>query len=601
MSLLEDLLGLPKKKEEEAVADKKTAAGTAGSADKQLPSTASTAKPLSIDDELAKAWGYVQKRLYCYELPSPKIIESGEIDTACINMKSHEISIQKKFVDYLRKKGLDYQTIFKGLLLHEVGHFKIIPWDLKNMIMLTYRVGKVCPEKKDMITNYFMDVCLNLEMILDKRESSIQKIYQKLDKDSKTEAVLSHVYAFKTGMDFDVPTIGKDLRAKVDELGKIKFTSRKRAYQNAERFAQILGELEEDKEKDGKQKNSSGKGGYSLSKVDDFNLGAYDEKEVERALKDIAKELEKPENYKKLHDFVRKEQDRLKDKEAGAEDNEPGANDGIDAKKKSIAIGGKGSGKSPGRDAKDALIDFYNAKAENYEISVENRDVLGGGECAKSELKPWEIDEPVSKVDVFNSYGKYLPEISKAWIDAGSQGQKITQGTPDLLIMIDSSCSMDDPDKEISYAALGGVCAARQYMRKGSKVAVVNFSNESKTSSFMDDPQKVSKNILHYQGGGTELETDKMHEVMSQNKNSIDIMLISDGYIYNYDEVMSGLVRKKNTNRITVLEIARGFGLGGFSGDNDRFKHKKIQLYTIKEASDIPGVVVGDMSSRGLM
>ncbi|MBN2458876.1 hypothetical protein JXB28_01200 [Candidatus Woesearchaeota archaeon] len=596
MSFLEDLLGLPRKKGQEAG---KKAAVNAADAKQQ----AAIASPLSIDDELEKAWDYVQKRLYCFELQFPKLVESDEVETACISMKSHEISIQKKFVDHLRGKGLDYQTIFRGLLLHEAGHYKIMPWDLKNMIMLTYRIEKACPEKKDELSNYFMDVCLNLELMLDKREDSIRRIYQKLDKSSNTEAVLSHLYAFKTGMDFDVPTIGKGLRQKVDELGKIKFTSRKRAYQNAERFARILAELDEQEKQEGnKGKSSSGKsGGYSLSKVDGFGLGAYDEKEVERALKDIAKELEKPDNYKKLHDFVRQEQERLKGQETGAKDDglsdvgKPGAT------RKGLPIAGSGRSRAPGRDPKDALIDFYNAKAESYEILVEDRDVIGGGENASTQLKPWEIDEPVARVDVFNSYGKYLPEISKSWNEEGSRGEKKTKGTPDLLVMIDSSCSMADPAEELSYAALGGVCAARQYLRKGSKVAVVNFSSETKASNFLDDPRKVSKNILHYQEGGTRLETEKMHEVLSRNKNSVDIMLISDGYIYNYDEVMRGLVSKKNTNRITVLEIASGFCFGGFSGDTGRFRHKKIQLYTIKDETDIPGIVVGDMGRNGVM
>jgi hypothetical protein len=49
--------------------------------------------------------------------------------------------------------------------------------------------------------------------------------------------------------------------------------------------------------------------------------------------------------------------------------------------------------------------------------------------------------------------------------------------TPDCLIAIDSSGSMINPRKNLSYAVLGAACATNAYLRNDAKVAVYNFSD----------------------------------------------------------------------------------------------------------------------------
>ncbi|MBN2052848.1 VWA domain-containing protein [Candidatus Woesearchaeota archaeon] len=628
MSLLGEIFGLEKKKSSSqknagkdaqakqpiAKAPAKPVIAQPGDAQKNVKS------PKSLEDELEQSWEYVQKKLYAYELPYPVINDDARTNTACIDMTDHQISIRKEFIDYLKSRGLDYSTILKGLLMHEAGHFKIIPWDLKNLIMMLYKAEEVCGSgsKKDTITNYFMDVTLNLDLMLSKRDDSVHQIYKAMEKTSKVDILLSHLYDFKAGMDFSSPRLPSGLENHLKELKKIKFTSRRRTYANLKRFAEIINDLIEDEQNKSQQdttnpfeKLKDRQRNSSQSKpsgpLDDFSLKAYDKNEVERALKEIAKEMKKPSNYKKLYKFV-KEEEKQVEKEAAAKEKANGSDktngsDANDDKQKQCRglTGWQRNENNQGYDANEALIKFYTAKAEAYEIGLEDKSVLGGGDQTKSEFKPWAVEDPYFSIDIFNSYGRFIPEISKSWKESSFEGEKETIAPPDLLVMIDSSGSMPNPAEDLSPAALGALCAARKYLKKESRVAVVNFGDHTKTTGFTRDYDTIAKKILHYQCGGTELLNDKVYEMISKNNKEVDIMLISDGFIYNYDEVMRKLTSRKNTNRITIMEITRYNILGGFSGGSSRFQNDKIHVFPIANEEDIPKVVVNDLQNRGMV
>jgi hypothetical protein len=595
VGFLEKILGLPEKKDNPPIIipknpDNKPKAEKGNGKDTHKPS-------LSLDEELEIAWEYVQKKLCCYELPYPQINDSGKTTTASIDMSNHQIIVSKVFPDYLAKRGVDYGTSLRALLMHEAGHYKRMPWDLKNLIMLLYTAQKECGEgsKKDLVANYFMDVCVNLDLILNEGEDSLRQIYKASEKKSKIDMLLSNLYDFKagnlkSGKDFGSPPLPAELKPKLEELKKIKFTSRKRAYANMSRFASIVKDLLPDEEQE--------KNNYSSNRFDDFSLKAYDMKEIDRAMKEIAKEMAKPSNYRKIYKFVEDEKQRLDAQQV--EESEELADD-LKKGKKSGIKGMKSNPDNKGYDPIDALIKFYSTKAEAYEMTVEDKSVIGGGDSFKSEFKPWEIEDHYQSVDVFNSYGKFLPEISKSWKDSGTAGEKVTKATPDLLVMIDSSGSMPNPHYELSHAALGGICAARQYLKKGSQVAVVNFSDKTRVTGFSDDYKKIVEKMLHFQNGGTELHNWPVYEIISKHNKEVDILMVSDGFIYNYENVMKELSKRKNANRVTILEIVRSNILGGFSGGADNFKGGNINVYPIISEQDIPKVIVSDMKSNGVM
>jgi hypothetical protein len=92
-----------------------------------------------------------------------------------------------------------------------------------------------------------------------------------------------------------------------------------------------------------------------------------------------------------------------------------------------------------------------------------------------------------------------------------------------------------------------------------------------------------------------------VYELISKHNKEVDILMVSDGFIYNYENVMKELSSRKNANRVTILEIVRSNILGGFSGGAENFKSDKINVYPIISEQDIPKVVVSEMKSMGVM
>ena len=81
------------------------------------------------------------------------------------------------------------------------------------------------------------------------------------------------------------------------------------------------------------------------------------------------------------------------------------------------------------------------------------------------------------------------------------------EGTPDCLIAIDSSGSMINPRKSLSYAVLGAACATNAYLQNDSKVAVYNFSDAPMGGkdilNYTDRREDIYRVLCKYFGGGT--------------------------------------------------------------------------------------------------
>jgi uncharacterized protein with von Willebrand factor type A (vWA) domain len=183
----------------------------------------------------------------------------------------------------------------------------------------------------------------------------------------------------------------------------------------------------------------------------------------------------------------------------------------------------------------------------------------------------------------------------------GPVGKQKSKITPDLILMIDSSGSMTNPAEAKSNAVLGAFCAAKEYLKKESRIGVVNFSSQTYAYGFSRDYAKIASNLVHYQDGGTELDGEAIDKLVSSTKKEADIILITDGGIYNLDSVMNNLNDKSNTNRISILYIDGS----SRSRSAQKMQHlsdkSKIAFYTIRKEEDIPGVIIKDLTKSGVI
>ena len=89
---------------------------------------------------------------------------------------------------------------------------------------------------------------------------------------------------------------------------------------------------------------------------------------------------------------------------------------------------------------------------------------------------PWEASQPVPRYRHLDQFWQAVPGLSQIWKRRQGLVYGQREGTPDCLLVLDSSGSM--PTRApTSLAVLGAACAAEAYLRHAARVAVYNFSD----------------------------------------------------------------------------------------------------------------------------
>jgi hypothetical protein len=209
---------------------------------------------------------------------------------------------------------------------------------------------------------------------------------------------------------------------------------------------------------------------------------------------------------------------------------------------------------------------------------------------------PWEASKPVQDIDPWTSFGKLLPGLSQTWVrrEGVTFGQR--EGTPDCLVMLDSSGSMTNPREHLSFAVLGAGCAVEAYLRREATIAVYNFSdayaNGKTVLPFSTDRQTIYQRLCEYHGGGTSLklrDIDMLRRTASSP--APDLLLITDMQITNLEEVISYLIGIDG--RITVIHIGENNAIERFRHVTSH--HPRLQMFGVLDRKDIPQIVLGQV------
>jgi hypothetical protein len=238
--------------------------------------------------------------------------------------------------------------------------------------------------------------------------------------------------------------------------------------------------------------------------------------------------------------------------------------------------GGMGRGKGA---LIDADILFYMKLAENYSIPLKKLPLEEKGSMHPHSHSPWEVGSPVQDVDIWTSFGRIMPGITQVWKKREGKGRGKVEGTPDCLIVIDSSGSMINPRKSLSYAVLGAACAVNAYLRHQSKVAVYNFSDApmggKDVLEYTDNREEIYRVLCKYFGGGTALDLEDLIPLI-QGKKNLDLFIITDMKITN---LRPDRFLRATQNRVTAVHIE----IILMPPDGKAVEKKKnINIYTVK-------------------
>ncbi|NWF53125.1 MAG: VWA domain-containing protein [Nitrospirae bacterium] len=487
-----------------------------------------------------------QARKDLYYPPIVKV-EMADVQTGKIDLLSrgYRILVGRDIVKKLSQKAL------LGLFHHELNHWAKHPYDAKIVILEDHFLGGM-PDK-DAIRNFYDDIVVNLDLIVNKGLRDVAVTYQELLARARIDRLLRAFYQEVTGIDFGEVGLESELSERLAKLSEIDFlnTSRDRIKANIRRFAVIVWDLVDEE---------------TFLPFCFFSLRDFGPVEIEKAMRYIAKELD-PKEYREISGKVL---NVIKET-------------GVGHSRKSLL-----------KDLEKPDISWYKTMAQRYAIYIEAFSKRGS--LYPHELKDFELDDNLDTYSPIESLGKILPGLAKRYNMEEFEGYG-ELSLPDALIIIDSSGSMRDPDKDISYAVLGAFSIARNYLEHGSIVGVINFSDSNLELEPTWERDEVYRMLKMYQGGGTTLHLGQLGKFLAKvvNREKIDYIMITDAGIDNIISVVDYLSKLKG--RITIIWIKSD--VKGYERFENAYKLLKkglsssVTFVEIEDEKDIPHIIVG--------
>ena len=530
----------------------------------------------NLQNIITTIWPRLKKKHLYPEIPIPKIgeiadfiqDESSQKEWVGMEMKKKQMIINPVFISHLKNRMPEAQAI-EALLDHGISHYTFCPWDFHTHIMLYMEAKKVTGNKElaKKVTDYFIDIVADTYCVKN-RDTKIPELHRHLEK-GRVEEIFASLFQKIWGIDLGIPNPEKNRKENqeiVRRLARIPYLDRSRWHENIQKFARSIKDLLIEKEME--QNNQGGKGNSNPLGEHDFDNYAYEE--IDQGLRDYAKERMGLAEFKEVvEDFSEELMKAGYRTETGM---------------------GRGQG-SP----IDAEILFYMKLAENYSIPVKKISLENIGSMHPYSHSPWEVGSPIQDVDIWTSFGKIMPGVTQIWNKKLGKGRRNEEGTPDCLIAIDTSGSMINPRKNLSYAVLGAGCATDAYLRNGSKVGVYNFSDApmggKEILDYTDRRENIYRVLCKYFGGGTALELEDLIP-LTQGKKNLDFFIITDMKITNLETLIGYL--SKIQNRITAVHIGENPYAVRFEKAVE--KKKNINIFKVKRKEDIPRIVLGKIN-----
>lgn len=256
-----------------------------------------------------------------------------------------------------------------------------------------------------------------------------------------------------------------------------------------------------------------------------------------------------------------------------------------------------------GSPRKEWIRFWYRAKAYgNLRIEVVERKYSGSAPLAPH---VWRLGDPVEELDIVQSLQAFpilIPNKStRKWLKVDSQGIEKSKSLPDMLLVIDSSGSMTwgMRSKSVSgsyHTALVAAFAAIEVaLRKGSRIAVINFSDGARSSKWSTNREDAERVLLAYQGGGTVAPIKKIASACEAAESKVMVILITDAEIANWDKFIDSIrVLTKIGHKLFIFHIGSGSGKRKTKVQR-ALEEAGANVYPIKSAKDLPSLVIREV------
>ncbi len=244
----------------------------------------------------------------------------------------------------------------------------------------------------------------------------------------------------------------------------------------------------------------------------------------------------------------------------------------------------------------EAAIRYYRERAIPYLLpfpvhkSPHNPDPVPEG------LDPWDAGDSFDAIDYLSSLSVspvLIPGVTTLQRVYGSDlsSPPVTQPV-DLDIYVDSSGSMNNPQRETSWLTLAGAIIALSALRSGSSVQVTLWSGKEdvlRTDGFIRDEHDILAVLTGYFGGWTNFPVHCLRETYLTGtpvRRPVHILMISDDGITSLFDA-----KTKNGSGFDIagkaLEAAKGGGTMVLNLDDDFFTDSPLseEAQLLKKAS----------------
>ncbi|CAN5345559.1 hypothetical protein BH11PSE11_BH11PSE11_33050 [soil metagenome] len=236
----------------------------------------------------------------------------------------------------------------------------------------------------------------------------------------------------------------------------------------------------------------------------------------------------------------------------------------------------------------EIAIRYYRERALPHLIPFPTRPLPESSELQMEGLEPWDIGDPLDEVDWLQTViqsPRPIPGLTTVRRVYGRELGKEKDRLPiDLDLYVDSSGSMPDPQRQISYLTLAGAVIALSALRAGSNVQVTLWSGKNQvieTNGFVRDEADILRVLTGFFGGATCFPIHKMRhtylETENRQRTPAHILMISDdGITTMFDQDERGNSGWDVSARSLVAAGAGGTMALNLSPGWERFKASPV-------------------------
>lgn len=220
-------------------------------------------------------------------------------------------------------------------------------------------------------------------------------------------------------------------------------------------------------------------------------------------------------------------------------------------------------------DDHEVAVRYYKERAQPHLIRFPSRPSPRSFDTLPEGLEPWDFGHPIDAADWIQSVmqsPRIVPGLTTVQRVYGESEDTQRRPTPlDLDIYVDSSGSMPNPQRLVSYLTLAGAILCYSALRAGARVQATLWSGKHQvmsTQGFVRDPLPLMQVLTGFYGGGTQFPIPTLRDTYlprTPTSPAAHILVISD------DGVSTMFDRDEENNsgwEIARMALARARGGG---------------------------------------